>query len=147
MQEKTQRLMLATWLVEMNLSKLNSLEDGTSSPASQYLSGWSDKNLLIFDLVVASMVNSPDVESLQLERSMVEEELRQFLSDCVDDLDRQTTYDLFLSHGRADLYIDFALKVKDYERVVEFWVLEENWDEAISVLNRQVRPLQLGWRV
>lgn len=91
------------------------------------------------------MVNSPDVESLQLERSMVEEELRQFLSDCVDDLDRQTTYDLFLSHGRADLYIDFALKIKDYERVVEYWVLEENWDEAISVLNRQVR--QLGWRV
>jgi hypothetical protein len=137
--------MLATWLVEMNLSKLNSLEDGTSPPASQHLSGWSDKTLLLFDLVVASMVNSPDVESLQLERSMVEEELRQFLSDCVDDLDRQTTYDLFLSHGRADLYIDFALKIKDYERVVEYWVLEENWDEAISVLNRQVR--QLGWRV
>jgi hypothetical protein len=29
-QERTQRLMLATWLVEMNLAKLNSLEDGRS---------------------------------------------------------------------------------------------------------------------
>jgi hypothetical protein len=30
LQERTQRLMLATWLVEMNLAKLNSLEDGRS---------------------------------------------------------------------------------------------------------------------
>lgn len=48
-------------------------------------------------------------------------------------------YDLFLSHGRTDLYIYFATLVKDFGKVVEHWVLEEEWVKAIGVLNRQVR--------
>lgn len=96
---------------------------------------------------------------------MVEEELRQFLKDyqvspvAVSprdqlaanlltsrailfsqlNLDRKTVYDLFLSHGRTDLYIFFATTVKDYAKVVEHWVMEEEWVKAIEVLNRQVR--------
>jgi hypothetical protein len=40
-------------------------------------------NSLSLLLVVAAMAGSPDAESLQLERSMVEEELRGFLSDYI----------------------------------------------------------------
>lgn len=49
-------MMLATWLVEFYLGKLNTLDD-----------------------VVASESASLDVENLRTERIMVEDELRQFL--------------------------------------------------------------------
>lgn len=49
-------MMLATWLVEFYLGKLNTLDD-----------------------VVASESASLDVDNLRAERTMVEEELRQFL--------------------------------------------------------------------
>lgn len=49
-------MMLATWLVEFYLGKLNTLDD-----------------------VVASESASLDVDNLKAERTMVEEELRQFL--------------------------------------------------------------------
>ena len=51
----TQRMMLATWLVEFYLSKCNQLDD-----------------------LVASESVSHDVENLQIERSLLEDELRQF---------------------------------------------------------------------
>jgi hypothetical protein len=49
-------MMLATWLIEFYLGKLNTLDD-----------------------VVASESASLDVENLRAERIMVEDELRQFL--------------------------------------------------------------------
>jgi len=48
-------MMLATWLVEFYLGKLNTLDD-----------------------VVASESASQDVDNLRAERTMVEDELRQF---------------------------------------------------------------------
>jgi vacuolar protein sorting-associated protein 18 len=54
-QDLTQRMMLATWLVEFYLSKCNQLDD-----------------------LVASESVSHDVENLQAERSLLEDELRQF---------------------------------------------------------------------
>jgi len=51
----TQRMMLATWLVEFYLGKLNTLDD-----------------------LVASESASQDVDNLRTERSMIEDELRQF---------------------------------------------------------------------
>ena len=52
----TQRMMLATWLVEIYLSKCNDLDD-----------------------VVASESISHDISNLQAERTIIEDDLRQFL--------------------------------------------------------------------
>lgn len=54
-QDLTQRMMLATWLVEFYLSKCNELDD-----------------------VVASESVSHDVDNLQAERTILEDDLRQF---------------------------------------------------------------------
>jgi hypothetical protein len=54
-QDVTQRMMLATWLVEFYLSKCNELDD-----------------------VVASESVSHDVDNLQAERVILEDDLRQF---------------------------------------------------------------------
>ena len=55
-QDITQRMMLATWLVEFYLSKCNELEDSA-----------------------ASEIVSNDVDNLRAHRTIVEDDLRQFL--------------------------------------------------------------------
>jgi hypothetical protein len=57
------------------------------------------------------------------------------------DLDRRVMYELIQSHGKTDVYLFFAGLVKDYGRVIEHWVTEGKWSQAIDVLNRQVSPL------
>lgn len=47
-------------------------------------------------------------------------------------------YELIQSHGRTDVYLFFAGLGRDNELVMEYWVTEEKWKEAIDVLNRQV---------
>lgn len=53
-------------------------------------------------------------------------------------MDRQTVYELILSHGRTEVFLHYATVVGDYQRVIEHWVLEEEWDKAINALSRQV---------
>lgn len=55
-QDTTQRMMLATWLIEFYLSKCNELDD-----------------------LIASESVSHDVENLQTERTMLGDDLRQFI--------------------------------------------------------------------
>ncbi|KAF8525048.1 Pep3/Vps18/deep orange family-domain-containing protein [Hysterangium stoloniferum] len=118
----TQRTMLATWLVEFYLSKCNQLDD-----------------------LVASESVSHDVENLQAERNLLEDELRQFFETYKANLERMTVYDLILSHGRTDMYLHYATVVGDFERVIEHWVMEEEWLKAIDILNRQ-NNLELYYR-
>ena len=56
-QMKTQRIMLATWLVEIYLSKCNTLED-----------------------IVSAESATSDVDSLTVERQMMEEDMRNFIT-------------------------------------------------------------------
>ena len=53
-------------------------------------------------------------------------------------LGSKTVYELIQGHGRTDMYLHYATVVGDFERVVEHWVMEEEWTKAIDVLNRQV---------
>ena len=108
-------MMLATWLVEIYLSKCNTLED----------------------IVSAESVMS-DVESLTVERQMMEEDMRNFITTYKNDLEPKVIYDLILSHGRPDMYLFYASLNKDFGKVIEHWVTEEQWLKAIDALNRQV---------
>lgn len=56
-----------------------------------------------------------------------------------NDLNPNTVYELIQSHGRTDMYIYFATTIGDFERVIEHWIEEEVWINAIDAINRQVR--------
>lgn len=107
--------MLATWLVEFYLNKCNELDD-----------------------LIASSSASADVSNLQAEQTHLEEELQEFFETYKSNLDRRTTYDLIRGHGRMDVFLNFANVSGDFERVIEYWVSEEEWVKAIDILNRQV---------
>lgn len=57
-------------------------------------------------------------------------------------LDKRTVYELIQGHGRTDMYLHYATVIGDFGRVVEHWVMEEDWLKAIDVVNRQVGPMQ-----
>lgn len=107
-------MMLATWLLEIYLNKCNTLED-----------------------LIASESATSDVETLQLEREMVEDDLQSFMKDYKANLDPAVVYELIQGHGRTDLYLFFAELNKDWGKIVEHWIAEEQWDKAIEILSRQ----------
>jgi hypothetical protein len=53
-------------------------------------------------------------------------------------LDRHTVYELILSHGRTEVFLHYATVVGDFQRVVDHWILEEEWEKALEVINGQV---------
>ncbi|EJU01938.1 hypothetical protein DACRYDRAFT_94898 [Dacryopinax primogenitus] len=78
-----------------------------------------------------------ELENLLMERHLLEDELKQFLITYKANLDKKTTYELILAHGRADIFLHYASIVGDWERVLDHWVLEEDWEKALAVLSRQ----------
>ncbi|KAJ9114050.1 hypothetical protein QFC22_005870 [Naganishia vaughanmartiniae] len=112
--ELTQRMMIATWLTEIYLSKCNTLED-----------------------VIAAEAATSDVESLRTELMLTEEDLRNFMTTYKNNLDRKVIYDLIQSHGRTEVYLFFAGLLEDDSIVIDHWVTEEKWLQAIDVLSRQ----------
>ncbi|KAI8456761.1 Pep3/Vps18/deep orange family-domain-containing protein [Phakopsora pachyrhizi] len=121
-QDLTQRMMLATWLTEIYLAKINSLED------------------------MATSEDSPDeVANIKAEQSLIEDELQQFLRTYKANLDLRATYDLITTHGRREVMIYYANLVGDHERIIRHYIFEEDWKKAIESLGRQ-EDLELYYR-
>lgn len=109
-----QRMMLATWLVEIYLAKINELED-----------------------VAAAEEASQNVDNYRIEMDLLQDELRQFLVTYRDNLDRKTVFGLITRHGRNDFMLHYAALVGEHDRIVRYWIQEELWDRAIAALNDQ----------
>ncbi|CAO1622916.1 unnamed protein product [Sympodiomycopsis kandeliae] len=112
--DTTQRTMLATWLVEIYLSKLDELED-----------------------IAAANAASQDVENYGIELGIFDEELKQFFVTYKDDLDQNTTFTLISRHGRSDMLIHYAGVVHQYDRIVRHWIDVQDWQNALKVLDQQ----------
>ena len=53
-------------------------------------------------------------------------------------LEPNVVYELIQGHGRTDMYLHYASVIGDHERVIEHWIMEEEWPKVIDTLNRQV---------
>ena len=115
-----QRIMIASWLVEIFMSKLNSLDDTiiTKAELSETLSPAQTKDQL----------------------DAIRTEFQNFVKKYKSDLDQKTTYDIISSHGREDELLFFATAVNDYNYVLSYWIQRERWKEALDVLKRQTAP-------
>ncbi|WEW56591.1 tethering complex subunit [Emydomyces testavorans] len=123
MQKKSsamQRTMIASWLVEVFVSKLDALDDAvlTKAELSEGSSAVDAKN--------------------QLQK--VKSEFQAFVSKYKADLDPKTVYDIIGSHGREDELLYFAIAVNDHNFVLSYWIQREKWTEALSVLKKQTDP-------
>lgn len=110
----TQRMMLATWLVEIYLAKINELEDIASAEEA-----------------------SQNVDNYRIELELLKDELKQFLGTYADDLDRRTVFELITRHGRTEFMLPYAAIMGEHSRIVEHWVSEGAWEKAISAVSAQ----------
>ncbi|KAE8145961.1 Pep3/Vps18/deep orange family-domain-containing protein [Aspergillus avenaceus] len=115
-----QRIMVASWLVEVFMTKLNSLDDNIATGA-ELARGTSPKE-------AKDQLNS------------VRSEFQEFVNKYKADLDKKTVYDIISSHGREDELLYFATTVNDHNYVLSYWIQREKWPEALNVLQRQSDP-------
>lgn len=115
-----QRIMIASFLVEVFMSKLNSLDDTiiTQAELSEDLNSTESRKLL---------------ESIR-------KEYHDFINKYKTELDRKTVYEVISSHGREGELLYFANAVNDYNYVLSYWVQRQRWVEVLNVLKKQTDP-------
>lgn len=116
-----QRVMAASWLVEIFMSKLNSLDDTITTKAE-----------------LSENTNTAETKD---QLSIVRNEFQEFVTKYKSDLDRKTTYDIISSHGREEELLFYAITINDYNYVLSYWVQRERWSESLDVLKKQTDPL------
>ena len=115
-----QRIMVATWLVEVFMAKLNSLEDTLATRAE--------------------LSNDMNTSETQEQLVMVQSEVQDFFNRYKHELDKRAVYDIISSHGREEELLYFANSINDYNYVLSYWVRRERWGQALEVLKRQTDP-------
>ncbi|TQS37171.1 hypothetical protein Golomagni_02363 [Golovinomyces magnicellulatus] len=113
-----QRMMIASWLIEIFMSKLNLLDETIVVKAE-------------------SLETSPAKKEQANEVRM---EFQNFVIKYKTELDKKTTYDIIKSHGREEELIYYAIAVDDYDFVLGYWMQRERWREALDVLKKQQNP-------
>ncbi|ETI23382.1 hypothetical protein G647_05183 [Cladophialophora carrionii CBS 160.54] len=115
-----QRVMIATWLVQIFMAKLNSLDDMVATKAE--------------------LLEDTDAGGAKRDLEKTRGEFQDFVTRHKSDLDAQTVYEVISSHDREDELLFFANTITDYDYVLSYWVQREKWNEALSVLNKQSNP-------
>lgn len=115
-----QRVMVATWLIQIFMAKLNSLDDMVATKAE--------------------LLENTDAGGAKKELEQTRTEYRDFVTKHKADLDAQTVYEVISSHDREEELLFFANAIADYDYVLSYWVQREQWTEALSVLNKQSNP-------
>lgn len=115
-----QRVMIASWLVEIFMSKMNSLDDTITTKAQ--------------------LVENTNTADSKDELALVRKEFEDFVNRYKTDLDRQTTYEIISSHGREQELLSYGTAIDDYNYILSYWVQRERWHESLNVLKRQNDP-------
>ncbi|KAK9360136.1 Pep3/Vps18/deep orange family-domain-containing protein [Lipomyces starkeyi] len=141
-----QRTMLASWIVEVFMEKLNSLEDSMATRESEKTTepeekeqpnGVNGESNGLFDKLKKKHAAENGVSA---DIKKIKEEFQEFVTRHKNDLDRKTTYDIISSHGRQEELLYYANSVNDYSFVLSYWVRLEKWSEALTVLRKQNEP-------
>ena len=115
-----QRVMIASWLVEIYMTKFNSLDDTIATKAE-----------------LAEHTNTAETKD---ELGAIRNEFRDFVTRYKGDLDSKTTYEIISSHGREQELLVYAMAIDDYNYILSYWVQRERWSETLDVLKKQADP-------
>ena len=112
-----QRVMIASWLMQIFMAKLNNLDDMVATKAE--------------------LTEDSDAKGIQNQLKTTRAEYQDFVTKYKSDLDSKTAYELISSHDREQELLFFANTISDYDYILSYWVQREKWEEALSVLNKQ----------
>ncbi|TIA70912.1 hypothetical protein E3P91_02859 [Wallemia ichthyophaga] len=111
--ELTQRMMLATWLLEIYLDKLNQLDDLISENTNE------------------------DAENARMELEMMMDDVKVFIKTYKQNLDKNVVYKSLKLHARLDLLLEFATCIDDYKVILEQHSYHCRWRDILHVLAGQ----------
>ncbi|RMZ78617.1 hypothetical protein DV738_g3729, partial [Chaetothyriales sp. CBS 135597] len=114
-----QRVMIATWLIQIFMAKLNNLDDMVATKAE--------------------LAEGTDADGVQDRLTTTRADFQAFVSKYKADLDAQTVYEVISSHDREEELLSFANAIADYDYVLSYWIQREKWPDALSVLNKQTK--------
>jgi hypothetical protein len=112
-----QRVMIATWLIQIFMAKLNSLDDMVATKAE--------------------LLEHTDTKGAESELQNTRKEYQDFVTKYKGNLDAKTVYEVVGSHDREEELLFYANAINDYDFVLSYWVQREKWTEALAVLNKQ----------
>jgi vacuolar protein sorting-associated protein 18 len=115
-----QRVMIASWLIQIFMAKLNALDDTVATKGE--------------------LVEDTSTSGAEQERRNIKAEYQEFVTKHKSDLDAKTVYEIISSHDREEELLHFANVITDYDYVLSYWIQREKWNEALSVLNKQSNP-------
>lgn len=115
-----QRVMIASWLIQIFMAKLNKLDDIVATKAE--------------------LAEDTSTSGAEDDLKKVRTEYQEFVNKHKSDLDAKTAYEIISSHDREEELLYFANTITDYDYVLSYWIQREKWAEALSVLNKQSNP-------
>lgn len=125
--------MLATWLVELYLSKMDDLDSLISSALAP---ACPNNDPAIMDEAIHN--DAATIYRFKEQQEEIMDEFRLFLNSSRDYLHSPTTFRLLASHGRHDAWLFYATLIGDDTKVIDYWLKENKWEKALGVLGKQV---------
>jgi len=129
---------IATWLVEIFLNKLNLLHDQVTQQQRKLTTATGTKGAAppTASPVMSAAAAPPSPEVAQTQYEMVESEFHNFLMQYKDKLNVATTFNLISSHGRVSDMLFFAELISDYERIIAHYIRTHEYSHALETLAR-----------
>ncbi|CAO3584041.1 unnamed protein product [Absidia cylindrospora] len=135
--DRSQKTMLATWLVEIYLSKLDELDNLISSAHSVSCNSGTNNNTIAMDNEGTPTNDSSDLIHFKEQKEDITDEFRTFIESYNAHLHSPTTFSLLASHGRNEELLFYATLICDYEQVINYWIMEKDWKKALKVISKQ----------
>lgn len=121
-----QRILVASWIIELYMEKLNSLEDSAAAKSEAQLSN--------------GPTNSEKDTDSDDEFSQVVKSFQDFVTSHGGDLDKSIVYEIISSHSRRDELLFYASSINDRQFVLNYWIRIERWTEALLVVQAENDP-------
>ncbi|KAI9293383.1 hypothetical protein K502DRAFT_293809 [Neoconidiobolus thromboides FSU 785] len=121
----TQTILLSTWITELYLVKMNEMEENSVDEINDE-GGSSNQRIL---------------EEIEY----IIREFHKYLNDNKAYLNKKVIYDLISNYGRTDQFIYFAEIMKDYDKVINHYILIHQFSMALQALSKQ-QSLELYYK-
>lgn len=126
---KAQKCLLSSWIVESYVEELNALDNKLININDQ-----NGKSRLITD---GDMSSNPADTSAS---DNLQSNFYGFLTRNVGFFDKETIYQIIISHNRSDDLLYFANLAKDFHFVLKYYITLQQWDNSLKVLSRKNSP-------
>lgn len=132
-----QRILVASWIIELFMEKLNSLEDLAAAKSEQQAlpNGTDSSKVENSNKSVQGPVNGSVNEFAAVVKSF-----QDFVTANSQDLDKSIVYEIISSHSRRDELLFYASSISDRQFVLNYWIRLERWAEALHVIQAENDP-------